>query len=123
MLHEHGPYGCHAKHAAIVAYNDAIRVALHDTAAPHGAFGTAVIDWDEHSWDLGSKTAAAVAWDAYSAGQAPDLRRLPCDILWHNGSIPCPWPPASRRSKDQIGHADAVTLDGKLPLLRAGESE
>ena len=95
VLHEYGPYGCHAKHAAIMDYNAVVSTALNNTAVPHGSFGTAVINWDAHQWDLGSKTAVAAAWAEYLAGSGVDFERLPCDILHHNSSVvSCPIPPS-----------------------------
>ena len=102
VLHEYGPYGCHAKHAAILDYNTIVSRALNSTAAAHGTFGTAVINWNAHQWDLGSKTAVGAAWAEYLAGDGVNFERLPCDILRHNASVvSCPWPPSGPAAFDK----------------------
>ena len=94
VLHENGPFGCHGKEKYILGYNGAISRALDATGGQHGAFGTVVVDWNEHSWDLMSKSAVTAAWREYVAGRTPSLDRLPCDILHHNATVVlCPWAP------------------------------
>lgn len=108
ILHENDPVCFHGatRHAAIAGYGERIMAELNASAGAsgHGAFATAIVDWNEHEWDLHTKQVVTSALAEYEASGRPDFASLPCDILHHNSTTPpCPWPPPSSQSESASG--------------------
>lgn len=96
VLHENDPCCFHGatRHAQILGYDSRVGAVLRSRGG--GSFSTAISDWNVHEWDEHSRAIVAAALaEAKARPRAPNLARLPCDILHHAASsVPCPWPPA-----------------------------